>query len=124
VADSSANWYTEDSSTVHLPTDRLLELRYSRCMSSVSASDLGSILIEFFVDGVPVVQSEILASASWETHIFSYNVEVPSGNHTIAVKNKHQAGGKIYYHYSAGSSRGTSHSTGMRFQVVDRGVVS
>lgn len=123
LADTSATWYTEDSATLYLPTDRLLEFRYARCMSSNDASNLGSIMVQFFQDGVAFVQSEMLATTKWETHEFSFVKTVSAGNHSIAVSNRHQAGGGITYHYSPGSERGTSPLTGMTFQIIDRGVV-
>ncbi|MCH4181361.1 MAG: hypothetical protein LKF44_08230 [Atopobiaceae bacterium] len=120
TADSSSTWYTEDSGTLSLPTDRLLEFRYSRCMSAASES---SILVELYLDGSPFVQDEMVANNHWETHVFDFIKEVPAGTHTFAVKNKHQSGDAIWYHYAAGSERGTSHASGMTFDVIDKGVV-
>ena len=122
-ADTSATWYTEDSATLYLPTDRLLEFRYARCMSSDDSSNLGSIMVEFFQDGAAFVQSEMLASTKWETHEFSFVKTVTAGNHAFGVQNRHQAGGGITYRYAAGSDRGISPLNGMTFQIIDRGVV-
>ncbi len=122
-ADTSATWYTENSATLYLPTDRLLEFRYARCMSSEDGSNLGSIMVQFFQDGVAFVQSEMLATTKWETHEFSFVKTVTAGNHAFGVQNRHQAGGGISYHYAAGSERGTSPLNGMTFQIIDRGVV-
>ena len=123
IADTSATWYTEDSATFFLPTDRLLEFRYARCMSSNDAGNLGSILMQMSLDGAPFVQSEMLATAYWETHEFNFVKSVSAGNHTFSVANRHWAGGKIHYLYNAGSGRGTAYQNGLTCQIIDRGVV-
>lgn len=123
IADTSSRWYTEDSATLYLPTDRLLEFRYARCMSSVDSGDLGSILVQMYLDGSPFVQTEILATAYWETREFSFVKSVSAGNHTFSVANRHWSGGQIHYHYDAGSGRGTAYQNGMTVQILDKGVV-
>ena len=122
-ADTSATWYTESSATLYLPTDRLLEFSYARCMSSDDSSNLGSIMVQLFQDDVAFVQTEMLATAYWETHEFNFVKSVSAGNHTFSVADRHWSGGGISYHYSPGSERGTSPLNGMTFQIIDRGVV-
>jgi len=124
VSSSGGEWYVENSSQIFIPTNRLLEFRYARCMNSEDAGNLGSILVEFMLDGVGFVQTEILASTKWETHLFSFLLEVPAGAHTVSVRNRHQSGGSIYYRFSASSSVAGSQLTGMTFDVVDRGGIN
>lgn len=123
ISDTSATWYTDDSARLYLPTDRLLEFRYARCMSSVNSGNLGSILVKMYLDGSPFVQTEILATAYWETHEFSFIKQVSAGNHTFSVANRHWAGGQIRYLYNADSERGAAYQNGMTVQVIDKGVV-
>ncbi len=121
LADGSSVWVTEDSATITLSSDRLIEFRYARCMSCDDST--GSIVIEFFLDGSPFVQSEMSANGRWETHQFNFIKEVQAGTHVFAVKNRHQSGSRVYYHYAAGSERGDSPLNGMTFDIVDRGIV-
>lgn len=112
----------EDVGRIYLPTDRLLEFRYTRCASDSAGTS--SLFYEFQLDGTAFVQTEVALNARWQTYEFSAVKTVTTGNHTVGVRNGPRVNsGSIYYHYAADSSHGTSPFTGMTFQIIDRGVV-
>lgn len=122
VGDVSLTWWTLGSGTVYLPTDRDIEFRFSHCISSTDGNNLGSELVQFMVDGVPFVGTEICGSMFWETHQFSAIKTVSAGTHTFSVRQQHKSGGNIYYHYAPGDWSGSCNYCGATFTVIDRGV--
>jgi len=123
-ASDDSTWFVENTSSISLPSRRLLEFRYARCMNSIDANNLGSILVEFQLDGTGIVQTEMLASTKWETHQFSYLIEIQPGVHSVSVRNRHQSGGSIYYRYDPSSTTAASQLAGMTFDVIDRGGIN
>jgi hypothetical protein len=122
VGDSTVNKFFVEQTTAlrYLPTDRLVELRFQVCASA--SSGYSDWYQSFMVDGAEVANSggEFHFTEGWTTQERSHVMEVPKGNHTIAVRTGLRNGSAPIFHYS-----GDSHTSfyGRRLQAFDRGVV-
>lgn len=113
------DWKIQNAATITLPTDRMLHLRYSRCVSTAKGET--SEYVSFIVDGDVVASGELVIDHFWAVRMFDAYVAVPAGTHTIAVKDKLRAPARFDYRFSGDDK--TMNFTGMQFQVIDAGVV-
>lgn len=126
--------YTEESVSFSLPTDRIVQISYSACFSSSDGNGWCSWgVYAFLLDNkaLPGTTSEWLAEhGTWSNHEFSVNVEVPSGSHTVAVRNglfsSSGSGVGPVFHYGlvGDSSASKGGYPGRTLRVTDLGPVS
>lgn len=118
-----------DGSTVHtlgaavfyLPTKRNVDFDYYITMSNgpagSSSTEIGSVLVTFYLDGVAIAANEISYTFVWETKPFHFRAKnVAPGNHAVHYTIEHRAGAQMWQHY------GDAHAIGSRFSVTDAGV--
>ena len=122
--------YTQEAVTFHLPTDRIVQISYSACFSNSIDGWCSWGVYAFLLDGkaIPGTTCEWLAEhGTWSDHEFSVNVEVPSGSHTVAVRNglfsNSGSGVGPVFHYGlvGGSSSSKGGYTGRTLRVTDLG---
>lgn len=113
------DWKIQNAATITLPTDRILQFRYSRCTSTAKGET--SMYTSFIVDGNTVASSELVIDHFWATRRFEAYALVPAGTHSIAVRDKLRAPARFNYRYSNGGDVNLNF-TGMQFQIIDAGV--
>lgn len=122
LSEDTSRWWREFEPAVTLMQDRRIELMWSCCMSAVTASNPGSLLLEFKLDGVGIWMTEVGTTKYWETYYISHEMDVPKGTHTFGCYIKKHSGGKIARHYSPDSGSSSARN-GETFDVIDRGLV-
>ena len=125
--------YTQESVSFYLPTDRIVDITYTACFSSIPSTEWCSWGIwAFLADGkaLPGTTAEWLArDGNWETHSYSHKVELSAGHHTVTVRNglfSHSADGVgPYFHYGLVGDTAPSKGgyPGRTLRVTDIGAV-
>lgn len=119
----------EFPATFYVPTNRMVEFRFSLNMSASTAtgatdrthySEFG---ITFQLDNADIshASANFFAMASWETKEATFVTTVPRGNHTARVKTWLQNGDAPRFHYNGSDDYNNALWIGRRFQVIDRG---
>ena len=89
-----SNWYTQVAATVRVPTDRLVDVRWTARASGSGGSTESSYYIQLLIDGTVVSdgQDEISVPANYERKQFSFTPNLTPGEHTIAIQAKCNTG--------------------------------
>jgi hypothetical protein len=134
---TARQWYTQESVSVYVPTDRMLEIVYQATFANAHSDANGNGVLgggwvswgvaAIMLDGADIPHSGTEWQASngcWESHETRVQVAVSAGRHTVAVRNglmSHQeATGRPYFRYS--DANGVSYK-GRDLKVWDRGPV-
>ena len=114
---SATSERTISSSTIHLPTDRLVDIRFTITMYAPAGA--ASIYVRPYIDGVLVRSFEVALSGSSlaVSQCFEDTETLSAGNHTVTVKVISATTSTVHCYYSP------SGWAGQRVQVVDAGVV-
>ncbi|MFT8330311.1 hypothetical protein [Bifidobacterium psychraerophilum] len=90
----NTNWYTQVAATVLVPTDRLVDVRWTARASGSGGSTESSYYIQLLIDGAVVSdgQDEISVPANYERKQFSYSPNLTPGEHTIVIQAKCNTG--------------------------------
>jgi len=122
-------WYTEQPVTFYLPTDRLVKLEFSGCISAAQSggvADRGGWFINFRIDGVDLPGSgcEFSLDNVWQGKRWEFTTELSEGTHTAHVRSCNTYGVAPVFHYNSRNAPGqeTTQYIGRVFRVWDQGV--
>lgn len=88
------SWYTQVAATVGVPTDRLVDVRWTARANGSGGSTESSYYIQLLIDGTVVSdgQDEISVPENYERKQFSFTSILTPGEHTIAIQAKCNTG--------------------------------
>lgn len=115
-------WLTQDTAVIDLPTDRIVQIHYSKCMGRTSENVATTTYVKFKVDGVVVDSAELgIPTTNWTSYVRDAYVQIPAGTHTITIQD-YVRYGSITVHYGYNSSTDMLFP-GLEVKIIDIGPV-